>query len=134
MLILHNGTIHTLDEKKPIAHAIAIESGTIRFVSRDDSLATQATPADQVIDLQGQCVLPGLTDAHIHLEHYAYSLALVDCETPTRAECIARVRQRASITPTGDWVRGHGWNQNLWAEGFGCAADLDAAAPHNPVF
>ncbi len=34
----------------------------------------------------------------------------------------------------GEWIFGHGWNQNSWAEGFGTVADLDAIAPHNPVF
>lgn len=134
MLILYNGPIHTLDPRLPIARSIAIEGAMIRFTARDDSLASSAGTSDQVIDLHGRCVLPGLTDAHIHLEHYAFALQLVDCETATRAECIRRVAQRAASTPSGAWVRGHGWNQNLWAEGFGTAADLDVVAPLHPVF
>lgn len=134
MLILHNGRIHTLDPRLPIARSIAIDGAIIRFTAKDDSLVASAGSSDQVIDLRGRCVLPGLTDAHIHLENYAFSLQLVDCETSTRAECIRRVAQRAGITPPGAWVRGHGWNQNLWAEGFGSAADLDAVAVNHPVF
>jgi len=79
-------------------------------------------------------VIPGLTDAHLHLEYYAFSLQKIDCETPTRQECLQRVAERVQNTPEGTWIQGHGWNQNLWPEGFGSAADLDAVAPHHPVF
>ncbi len=34
----------------------------------------------------------------------------------------------------GEWILGHGWNQNNWPEGFGSAANLDAAAPEHPVY
>ena len=74
-------------------------------------------------------ILPGLTDAHIHLEMYALSLQKVDCETATLQECLQRVAERARQTPPGEWVLGHGWNQNSWPDGFGSAADLDAVAP-----
>jgi hypothetical protein len=85
-------------------------------------------------DAGGRAIIPGLIDAHIHLENYALSLQKVDCETPTRDECLERVAARARHTPAGEWILGHGWNQNSWPEGFGTAADLDQAAPHNPVY
>jgi len=77
---------------------------------------------------------PRLTDAHIHLELYALSLHKVNCETDTRAECLQRVFKRAARSAAGDWILGHGWNQNVWAEGFGNLADLDQVAPNNPVY
>lgn len=79
-------------------------------------------------------MIPGLTDAHIHLEHYALSLKKVDCETTSRQACLARVAERARGTPPGTWLLGHGWNQNGWPGGFGSAADLDHAAPQHPVY
>lgn len=134
MLILHNGRIHTLDERFPIVSAIGIEGERIACVSMDQSMVDSAKSTDQLVDLHGQTVWPGLTDAHLHLEHYAISLQLVDCETPTRAECLSRVQARAATLPPGIWIRGHGWNQNDWPEGFGSAADLDAIAPNHPVY
>jgi hypothetical protein len=79
-------------------------------------------------------ILPGLTDAHIHLECYALGLRRVDCETESLRECLERVAERARQTPAGEWILGHGWNQNNWPEGFGSAADLDAVAPDHPVY
>ena len=36
-------------------------------------------------------------------------------------------------TKPGEWILGHGWNQNQW-DRFGTAADLDSVSPDNPVY
>ncbi len=138
MLILHNARIHTLDNRSPRVSALAIQPGpdhSGRILAAGDLAGLQAEfPNARFEDLQGRVVLPGLVDAHVHLRQYAHSLQLVDCDTSTRAECIGRVRDRATTLASGAWLRGHGWRQNGWPEGFGDAAMLDAAAPHNPVY
>jgi predicted amidohydrolase YtcJ len=78
-------------------------------------------------------------DAHLHLEKYALGLQKLDVETPTKAECLRRVAQRAAQTANSSpeaWVLGHGWQQNDWdpAGVFPCAADLDALLPDRPVY
>ena len=89
---------------------------------------------EEVVDLGGKTVLPGLIDAHLHLSYFARSLAKVDCETDTRQECLRRVQERAEQTPPGVWVLGHGWNQNVWPGGYGNPADLDAVVADKPVY
>jgi predicted amidohydrolase YtcJ len=134
MRILRNGHFQTLNPKQPIVTAIAIEGDRIVAAGSDTDIMAMAGRRDLEQDLDGDTVWPGLTDAHIHLEHYALSLQYVDCETETRDECLKRVAQKAANTPRGQWIRGHGWNQNNWPEGFGSAADLDAIAPDQPVY
>lgn len=138
MLILRNGLIHTLDQKQPTASAIAIEQkGDLfnRVVSLGDpEKLKQEFPKAKLEDLEGRVVLPGLTDAHVHLLQYAHMLQALDCRTPTRTECLKRVAERAQQTRPGSWILGHGWQQNDWPEGFGTAAQLDKVAPRNPVF
>lgn len=138
MLILSNARIHTLDSQQPTASALAIQTGSDhsgRIIAVGDLASLQTEfPKAQVEDLNGRVVLPGLTDAHIHLRQYALGLQQIDCNTATRAECIQRVAERAANTPPGVWIRGHGWRQNDWPEGFGSAAMLDAVAPNNPVY
>jgi hypothetical protein len=135
--ILYNAAIFTLDPKRPTASAIAIDGERI-FMLGDNQGVSQSLAGDkqhrEIIDAGGKAVIPGLIDAHIHLEQYALNQQKVDCETTTRRECIQRVAQRALQTPAGQWILGHGWNQNDWSEGFGSATDLDAVAPHHPVF
>jgi predicted amidohydrolase YtcJ len=63
----------------------------------------------------GKTILPGLTDAHLHLQHYALSLQKIDCETNTLEECLRRVEERVHAAKPGEWILGHGWNQNTWS-------------------
>ena len=114
--------------------AIAIDGGHILAVGATDQLLAEFGSRFSIEDLHGQVLLPGLTDAHLHLQTYALGLDMVDCETSTKAECLQRVAECARLTPSGEWIRGHGWNQNAWADGAGNAAELDAAAPYNPVY
>ncbi len=137
-MYLYNARIHTLDPQRPSATALAIQNDRIVAIGDEAEIWAEfhldEAGSEGSQDMAGQVILPGLTDAHIHLEMYALSLQRVDCETETLQECLKRVAERARQTPPGEWILGHGWNQNNWAEGFGSAADLDAAAPHNPVY
>lgn len=95
---------------------------------------TRFDPAPgETIELAGRTVLPGLIDAHLHLEQYARQLALVNCELPSLADCLKRIQERAARAAPGEWIQGHGWNQNLWG-GFGTAEELDRAAPNHPAY
>ena len=133
-LVLDNARIITLDEKQPEASALAIQGGTI--VALGESSAIVAEFSDRAVreDMHGQFLIPGLTDAHFHLQHYALSLQKVNCETATQQECLQRVSERARVTQPESWILGHGWNQNNWPEGFGSAALLDRVSPNNPVY
>lgn len=134
MRILYNARIHTLDPHQPAAEALAIHNDRIFAIGSEADILSLASAADTLEDLHGSTVLPGLTDAHLHLEYYAFSLQKIDCETTSKAECLKRVAERAHITPPGQWILGHGWNHNQWEEGIGTAAELDAVAPHHPVY
>ena len=134
MLILYHGRIQTLNPTQPHASAMAIEGGRIMAVGSDDEILALANWRSIQYDLDGKTVWPGLTDAHIHLDHYSQGLSYVDCETPSREECLQRVAEKAHQVPQGEWIRGHGWNQNNWPEGFGNCADLDAITTHHPVY
>jgi predicted amidohydrolase YtcJ len=132
-LVLYNANIHTQDASRPRAQAIAIRDNTIVAVG-DNSLMQRLTHNAQLIDLQGRCVIPGLIDAHLHAEWIALGLKNIDAEAPTLDELLQRVAERAAVTPKDDWLRGHGWNQNVWGGEFPTRADLDRVAPEHPVY
>ena len=133
MRVLANANIHTMDENKPVATTIVIENDRILAIG-DETDCHSFFDNGIIEDLQSYTVIPGLTDAHIHLQHYAIALKNIDCDVPTRQECLQRVADHARNLPHGRWILGHGWNQNDWVEGFGSADDLDAFSPHNPVY
>jgi predicted amidohydrolase YtcJ len=133
-ILLYNARIYTLDAKTPVVTAVWIRGDRVLGIGRAQDFESALSAGAQRLDLGGKTVIPGLTDAHLHLELYALGLTKVDCETRVRAECLRRVAEQAAQLPPGEWVLGHGWNQNNWPEGFGTAADLDAVAPDNPVY
>lgn len=134
MLALYNANIFTLDAALPQVEALLIDHGKVILAGSNDLIKSEVNSRAVMQDMHGLTILPGLTDAHIHLEHYAFSLQKVDCETTSKQDCLKRVAERASQSPKGEWVLGHGWNQNNWQDGFGTASDLDAIAASNPVY
>ena len=131
MKVLYNARFHTMDKAEPLASVIAIDHGEIVAVGGDD-LLNAFDRADKQ-DLQGYTALPGLTDAHLHLQSYALSLQKIDCETERLEECLQRIKEKVQRSKAGEWILGHGWNQNSWG-GWPSASDLDQIAPNNPVY
>ncbi len=131
MKILYNAQIHTLDKSRPQAWALAIDHGEIVAVGGDELLLQLGNAPRQ--DMGGLVMMPGLIDAHLHLQYYALSLQKIDCETETLEECLRRVRERAERAGTGEWILGHGWNQNPWGR-WPTAEGLDRIAPDNPAY
>jgi predicted amidohydrolase YtcJ len=136
MKLLFNANIHTLDERQPIASAILIQDSKIIAVGEKDKLEGLAYGKVEKQDMKGKLIIPSMTDAHIHIQYYSLGLAKIDCETKTKAECLKRVAERVQNTKPGEWVLGHGWNQNEWSVGgeWPTGAELDAIAPNNPVY
>jgi len=130
-LILTNGKIYPRVTELRTCSGLLLLDGRVADIL--DGPAHTSLAGIPTVDLGGRVVLPGLTDAHLHLEKYALQLSLVDCETATLDECLERVQARATRVPPGEWILGHGWNQTRW-ERFGRAADLDAVAPGHPVY
>jgi hypothetical protein len=130
-LVLTNGAIYPRAVERRTCSGLVIEGGLVR--ANLTGPPGGGLQGSLIVDLGGRTVLPGLIDAHLHLEKYSLQLQLVDCETTSLRDCVQRVAARAKSSPPGEWVLGHGWNQNDWG-GFGDAGDLDAVAPGRPVY
>jgi len=134
MRIIYNANIYTLDPNKPKVTAIAILSEKIAAIGDDQTILAEFPKSIEKFDAGGRTIIPGLIDAHLHLQQYALNLTKVDCETASREECLKRVTERAHHTPTASWVIGHGWNQNNWSDGFGSARELDLISPDQYIY
>lgn len=106
-LILYGGKIVTVDATFSIAEALAVKAGRIVAVGATaDIVARGRGPQTQMVDLKGRTVLPGLTDAHVH----PLGAALSEYEAPfavlrSYAEIRNYIREQASRTPKGEWIR-----------------------------
>ena len=134
--LLFGGTIVTEGQAGTLHNmAIVISHGRIDdIVSFDDARRTY--PELPVIDASHYTILPGLTDAHAHVEELGKSLDIVSLEgTSSYDEVVERVTARAGTTPKDGWVLGRGWDQNDWSvKSFPTAAALDSAIPDHPVW
>lgn len=132
-LLFINGRIHALEPGQPPASALLMRGGRVAYVGDDPAAGGLAHPGAETIDLQGACVIPGLTDAHLHLGWFARGLSQVQAEQPRPEDVLAEVGRRAAALPQGSWITGFGWNHNVWGGEFPTSAMLDAAAPGHPV-
>jgi predicted amidohydrolase YtcJ len=135
-MILHNGRITTLDQRRPEASSVAIRDG--RIVGVDDAEEYQPGPNTKVIDLKGRRVIPGLNDSHLHVIRGGlnYNMELRWDGVPSLADALRMLREQAARTPTGQWVRVvGGWSEFQFAERrMPTLEELNAAAPDTPVF
>ena len=142
-LILTNGRIHTMDGSNRVVSVVAIKDG--KFLEVGNGAHWAQGRQTTVIDLRGKTVVPGIIDNHNHLvlmgNRPGYHTPLENALSIADAQAIyaARVNQ----VPAGAWITtigGFHWN-HLYAtpgvKGTGrmpTLAELDAAAPNNPVF
>jgi predicted amidohydrolase YtcJ len=134
-LSLVNGRIMALDKHSAQPTAILARDGRIVAVGTDEDIDSLAAPGTESIDLGGQRVLPGLTDAHFHF--YDWSLRRRCLQLGDIASLAALQRRLAAaaqgVSP-GRWIQGQGWNETMWNSArIPTGADLDAATPVHPV-
>ena len=135
-LVVTNGRIYTADAARPVVDAMAIRGGRVVFVGDRAGAKALTGAATQVLNLDGQTVIPGMTDAHAHVLGLGQSLRNVDLVGTTSYDAvIARVVERAMQTPKGEWIIGRGWDQNDWGDTRWPSHEaLSRAVPDHPVY
>ena len=135
-LIIRDAHIVTVDPKFSIARAAAVRDGKFIAVGSDAEVMKTVGPNTRVVDLHGKTVLPGFDDTHVHLTAGEELPVQVDLTHIRSIKDIqAKIAARAEQVKPGDWIVGtRGWWEYQLAEGrLPTRADLDAAAPNNPV-
>jgi predicted amidohydrolase YtcJ len=129
-----NGNIYTVNDRQPRARAIAVKEGKVIFVGSDTEAKRFA--ATKVIDLQGNTVVPGMTDSHCHLHGVGEREMTLNLEGTTSLEdFLAKVKARVDLAKPGEWVTGRGWVETFWKpQEFPTRWDLDRVSPKNPVY
>ncbi|PTR43827.1 hypothetical protein C8K38_106180 [Rhodococcus sp. OK611] len=97
-----------------------------------DRIAGDGSAASDVVDLGGRLVLPGLWDAHVHLDQWALSRAALDVSGATSAAHAVRLIAEHLPSADTDVVVAHGFRDGLWPDS-PTAALLDAATADRPV-
>ena len=134
--VLINGNILTMDRLDRVVSGVRIRDG--RFVEVGDEVVAQGSE-DQVIDLGGRTVTPGLIDTHIHYfrdAHVPGHLLSAIEQVFTIPDLLSAVTERAATVPAGEFITVLGrFTARQFAENrLPTLAELDAASPSHPVY
>lgn len=130
---LINGRIYRSAWDQTPADSMVVSRGKVVWTGA----RADAPAADDIIDLHGATVIPGLTDAHIHLFAIAHARLQISV-TPRDAADIGSVLKllvvRAQTIAEGRWVYAAGFDENGMAERrLPSRRELDRALPGHPV-
>ncbi len=141
---LVNASILTLDSRRPSAAALAIAGERIVALGENAEMKRWRHRRTQVIDARGAVVVPGLVDAHAHLDREGLKLlypSLASCRSIADIKRV--IRRLAAGRPRGEWIvtmpvgtppfyqdAPMGLAEQRWPT----RADLDDAAPDHPVY
>ena len=135
-LIVINARVHTMDQARPSAEAVAIYGNRVVATGSSKEINAMSGPQTRVIDARGQLVLPGFNDAHVHFLSGGFQLASVDLrDANTPEEFAERIRQFAEKLPPGRWITGGDWDHERWPGAPLPTKELiDRYTPNTPVF
>ena len=137
-LVLLDGKIVTVDAQQSLREALAIRDGKVAALGTTAEIRALAGPDTRVVALGGRTVIPGLIDSHLHAIRAALSFSTEVNWIGARSldEALDRIRAAARRRPPGSWlIVAGGWNELQFAERRRpTQAELEAAAPNNPVY
>src|SRR5215467_3314094 len=135
-LILVNGKIWTVDDRRPEVEAVAVLGNRIAAVGSSEEIRKWAGANTKVIDLQGKRVTPGFNDSHVHFLDGGMSLAGVQLRyARTPEEFRDRIRDFAVKLPKGRWILNGNWDHENWTPpALPTRRLIDAVTPDNPIF
>lgn len=127
-----NANIHTGDPARPHAASMLVRGDV--FAALDPEQV-----GDDVarVDLAGRTVLPGLIDAHGHLQGLgAFGLGRLDLSSArSYSDVVGAVREAAARAAPGEWILGGRWDHESWPEKvLPTHTALSAVSPNNPVW
>lgn len=151
-LIFHGGRVYTLDWDDPStdgrpapgaphdggwhpdASAVAVEGTTVLAVGYEEEVLAYRGARTRLVDLDGATLIPGLADAHTHVDNLGATLGQVDLVgVENEREAVDRVARRATETPPGEWIVAYGWDDGAWADDYPDKELLSERVPDHPV-
>tara|TARA_B100000700_G_scaffold58246_1_gene63246 strand:- start:1928 stop:3616 length:1689 start_codon:yes stop_codon:yes gene_type:complete len=141
-MIIHNGTIYTMNDLMPTTESVVIRNGKIIALGKYRDLDDLITPRTKIINLNGAMMTPGLIEGHGHF--YGLGLAKMQLDLSTAesyAELVSMVSDAIDSSNPGEWILGRGWHQSKWSDnadsfikGFQTHDSLSKISPNNPVW
>lgn len=107
--VYRNGVLHARGPVVPTA--LVVDDARISWVGTDDEAPAEA---DDVVDLDGALVTPGLVDAHVHV--LETGLATLAADLSGAASLQDALDRLAAAPAPGGVVLAYGWDESGWPE------------------
>lgn len=131
--IIKNGKIYI--EKNNFAEALLIEDGLIKEIGSNEKISL--LDGDNIIDLEGKTVLPGLNDSHLHLAGVGSFMNICVLTSAKSIDDIIRLgKEFLANNPKLKALVGRGWNQDNFTSGekrMPTRYDLDKISREIPI-
>ncbi|GGK02282.1 amidohydrolase [Lentibacillus kapialis] len=139
-LLFTNANVLTLDDDNRRAGSVAVSDGKIVGIWQEPAppiTEVNITEQTEVINLQGNTLLPGFIDTHNHILMYSQTQSQVNCSSPphkTIKDIKEAIGSKGNNITTGEWIVGYGYDDTLLYEKRHLTRwDLDDVSPNNPV-
>ncbi len=133
-LAIVNARVWTGDPENPSAEAVAVAGDRLAAVGTTAHITAMAAGAE-IIDAQGQFLVPGFIDTHVHFLEGGSRLASVQLRDAATREAFAeRIGAFAKTVPAGTWITGGDWDHQLWGGELPRRDWIDAVTPDHPVW
>ncbi len=134
--IIFNANIYINQNER--ANALLIENGIVKAFGTNEYILAFKDDNTNIIDGQGNSVIPGFNDSHLHLHSVGVSLQSVELYGLTSIEDVinkARIFIEKNKVEDGKFVYGRGWNQDYFTDENRMLTrhDLDKISTRHPI-
>ncbi len=150
-LVLTNALVITMNANRDLADAVAIRADHFVAVGTQTDVEPWIGPATRLVDLDGNTIIPGLNETHIHVRDLGFeqdtavnltpanNVADIQRQLSTRLDELERTERLNRWTypfsgETGPWLFGLGWTQDrLQDSRMANRNDLDQVSRDVPI-
>ena len=131
-----------MDANNSQPEAILTSGDRIEAIGTEVELRARMPDHASEHDLKGKCLIPAFIDPHGHFPDTGFvELFRVDLSAPPRGDCtniaqaLERLRQKAKITPKGEWIMGVLFDNLTISEGrMPTRMELDEVSRDHPIW
>jgi predicted amidohydrolase YtcJ len=135
--LFYGGRIYTMAGHPAVCDAMIVDGDHISWVGSSSELSSVPSDSFELIDLDGQIILPGFIDSHTHLVFWALSRQQIDLDGAASYEnALKIIRDFAGKQPKSNrsWLIGKGWKREQWRKiRWPHKSELDRVVPDRPV-
>ena len=131
--LFYNGNVHRLNDSHPTCTAILIQNNRIVFCG-DESEINLPESQLKKINLSGFSILPSFIDCHTHFAMASKKIDQISLDhCQTFDETLQEIKKNIHRFEKGTWIKGGGWNANLWGGIVPNKHQLDSITTDHPV-